>query len=89
MEKILPALILFISNLVFSQSLEGDWQGNLEFQGMSLPTIFHIEKIDDDYKATMDSPNQNAYGIPIDEVTFENNTLTLTQRFICFFSYEW
>ena len=44
MEKILPALLLFISNLVFSQSLEGDWQGNLEFQGMSLPTIFHIEK---------------------------------------------
>jgi len=80
MEKILPALLLFLSNLIFSQSLEGDWQGNLEFQGTSLPTIFHIEKIDDAYKATMDSPNQNAYGIPIDEVTFENKTLILTQK---------
>ncbi|MDR6301560.1 alpha/beta hydrolase family protein [Mesonia maritima] len=80
MEKLLPLLLLFILNSGFSQNIEGNWKGNLEFQGTTLPTIFHIEKVEDNYKATMDSPNQNAFGIPIDEVKFENQTLTLTQK---------
>ncbi len=80
MEKLLPLLLLFVLNSGFSQNIEGDWKGNLKFQGATLATIFHIEKVEDDYKATMDSPQQNAYGIAIDKVEFTNNQLTLTQN---------
>ncbi|MAN26063.1 MULTISPECIES: alpha/beta hydrolase family protein [Mesonia] len=80
MKKLLPLLLLMVLHLGFSQNLAGDWKGNLVFQGTTLPTIFHIEKAEDHYQATMDSPHQNAYGIPIDKVEFSNKQLTLTQQ---------
>ncbi|SHI95294.1 hypothetical protein SAMN04488096_10661 [Mesonia phycicola] len=81
MKKILLLLFL-VTNLCIAQTIEGDWYGELSIQNTKLPTVFHINKIDTDFSATMDSPSQNAYGIPLDSVSFIQNKLTITQKSI-------
>jgi len=78
MKKLIIILsFIFMSNFTFSQEITGDWHGLLKAQGMSLRLIFHIENIEGAYKATMDSPDQGANGIPVTSVTLENDQLTL------------
>lgn len=72
-------LLLFIgfNSVITSQNISGDWEGNLAVSGMELPLVFHIEYHENKYSATMDSPAQQAFGIPVDEISFENNSLNL------------
>ena len=52
-----------------SEKIIGDWSGNLEVPGMKLPLVFHLFLDDDgDLVATMDSPNQGAFGIAATKV---------------------
>lgn len=50
--------------------LIGDWQGKLNTGAISLRLVFHI-KADTSGRlsATMDSPDQSAYGLPVGDVT--------------------
>lgn len=69
---------LFISfQSLFSQEIEGSWEGSLSIQGTQLPLVFNIQKNDNLYKTTLDSPMQSAKGIPIAETTFVNNELQI------------
>ena len=45
-----------------SNAQTGTWSGKLDVQGMKLSLVFHL----DGDKPAMDSPDQGAYGIPID-----------------------
>ncbi|MCY4781241.1 S9 family peptidase [Sphingobacterium sp. UT-1RO-CII-1] len=58
--------------------LKGDWKGTLSVQGVSLELIFHINDVDGGYEATMDVPMQGASGIPVSEVLFADDQLTLS-----------
>lgn len=71
-------LICFLSTVAFSQKIEGVWHGALSVQGMKLRLDFNISKKDSGYVATMDSPDQSAFGIPMTAATFLNNQLELT-----------
>jgi dipeptidyl aminopeptidase/acylaminoacyl peptidase len=73
----LIALSILIVIYSFSQDISGTWNGTLKVQGISLRVVFHIEKENAVYKATMDSPDQGAKGIPMSAASFENNKLTL------------
>lgn len=53
------------------------WNGLIEIQGMSLPVVFNVEEKDGALAATMDSPEQGAFGIPTDAATFEDGKLTI------------
>ena len=53
------------------------WNGLIEIQGMSLPVVFNVEEKDGALVATMDSPEQGAFGIPTDAATFEDGKLTI------------
>lgn len=77
--KKLTFLLLFFFAIasVTAQNISGDWEGALDVQGTSLPLVFHFTKTDNRYTATMDSPLQQAFGFPVDEISFENNTLNL------------
>lgn len=68
-------IILFGLN---AQSITGDWSGILEVQGTTLPLNFHISKTDEGYISTIDSPKQNAMGLPTTSATFKNNELIIT-----------
>jgi dipeptidyl aminopeptidase/acylaminoacyl peptidase len=73
-------LILFLSilSMTQAQTLKGDWSGKLNAMGQELPLIFHFSGEDDNITATMDSPAQGATGIPVDEVTLEDNKMSLS-----------
>jgi len=60
-----------------AQDITGQWDGKLSVQGMSLKLVLHINKTDDGYTSTMDSPYQGAFGRPIATTTFDGSKLTL------------
>ncbi|HKE30150.1 MAG TPA: hypothetical protein VKD65_00380, partial [Candidatus Angelobacter sp.] len=55
----------------------GDWLGTLEVGATRLRIIFHISKSSDGLKATIDSPDQNASGLPVSSVQLSGSSLTL------------
>ena len=60
-----------------AEDITGQWNGLVKFQGIELRVILHITKDDTGYAATMDSPDQNAMGIPVTGTSFENNILKI------------
>ncbi|MDR0438112.1 MAG: TonB-dependent receptor [Bacteroidales bacterium] len=78
MKKILlSSIALFSVFIMKSQDITGTWNGTLSVQGHNLRIVFHISKDGDTYKATMDSPDQGANGLPVSSVTFEDNKIKM------------
>lgn len=77
MKKIMVVFLLAISNLVSAQNVLGDWNGAIEVQGMQLRLVFHIIEDGENLKATMDSPDQGANGIPVQKVVLDGKELTI------------
>ncbi|MCE3295945.1 MAG: alpha/beta hydrolase [Crocinitomicaceae bacterium] len=64
-------VFLFTGYFLFSQkSICGDWVGHLETQGSRLKIVFHITSQKNVLSGTMDSPDQGAYGLNMNSVTF-------------------
>ena len=83
MKKIIIISILFFLTFSgFSQDITGDWGGKLKVQGIQLRIVFHITEKNGRYGATMDSPDQGAYNLPVDSIRYsgiynsEKNTIT-------------
>lgn len=55
----------------------GDWEGTISVQDTSMKVIFHIKYDGESLSATMDSPDQNAFGLKIDEVSFTEGVLKM------------
>ncbi len=56
----------------------GDWLGALNAGGATLRIVFHIEAAEGGgYTSSLDSPDQGAFGIPINQTTYEAGVLTL------------
>src|SRR5690554_6287768 len=81
MKKIAVILaIVFGTASLHAQKQEGilgQWDGVLTIQGVSLQLIFHISKAENGYVATMDSPDQGAFGIPVSTAEFDGQNLLL------------
>lgn len=78
-KKLLLSFVLALLALsLSSQGIEGVWSGKLNVMNKELTIVFNIDKTEVGYSATMDSPDQGAYGIPSDEVSFDNNTLNIS-----------
>ena len=78
MKKIITFILVFCSILtVFSQDITGTWNGILKVQGMQLSLVFHINKTENGFSSTMDSPDQKAFGIPVTTTNFENLKLKI------------
>lgn len=61
----------------------GTWEGKLVTPGGSLRVVFHVaSQPDGSLKATMDSPDQGATGIPVNRAAAETNTLRLESQMI-------
>ncbi|MDQ6470998.1 alpha/beta fold hydrolase [Flavobacterium sp. LHD-80] len=71
---IITALISFIMN---GQEITGQWNGLLKVPGTQLRLVFHVNKTETGYSATMDSPDQKVTGIPMEKAVFENSVLKL------------
>ncbi len=78
MKKIKLLLLALVAPfLVSAQQITGDWYGLLKVQGMEMRLVFHITEAEGIYSATMDSPEQKAFGIPINSVSFHEGQLDL------------
>ncbi|GAA4969177.1 S9 family peptidase [Algibacter aquimarinus] len=77
--KFSSAFFLFVCATlqIGAQEITGSWEGKLSVQGTEVPLVFDIKKDADTYSSTMDSPSQGATGIPMDETTFVDNTITI------------
>jgi fermentation-respiration switch protein FrsA (DUF1100 family) len=53
----------------------GDWAGSLNTGAVALRLVLHITRAPAGLAATVDSPDQNARGIPVTSVTLDGSTL--------------
>jgi alpha/beta superfamily hydrolase len=78
MKKLITFIFIFGAiSAVFSQEVRGTWNGILKVQGMQLSLVFHVNKTENGFSSTMDSPDQKAFGIPVTKTNFENSKLTI------------
>ncbi len=71
---LLPCLLV-ASPATAQQDVTGDWFGTLDVGPMALRIALHIQPSDGGYSATLDSPDQGASGIPLDEILYEEGRL--------------
>jgi pimeloyl-ACP methyl ester carboxylesterase len=73
------ATFVSLAELVQTEgNIVGNWMGTLKFSAGELRVVFRITKTEDGlFIAFTDSPDQQAYDIPVDEVVFENHNVRL------------
>jgi uncharacterized protein len=77
----LAALAAITTLSAQAQVIVGDWQGALKVGEAELHLVVHIAKADNGgLKATMDSPNQGAKGIPISSISLKDSKLIFTSE---------
>ena len=75
---IILAFIVGTTSLSFAQDIVGDWNGKLKIGEAELRLVLHITKAGDgSLKATLDSIDQGANGIPVNAVTLKDSQLNL------------
>ncbi len=76
---LLSIIIVFVSLNGFSQTdksaIQGTWQGILKVSGFELHIVFNVSDSAGTLSATLDSPDQNAYGIKVDSTEFQNDSV--------------
>lgn len=78
MKKLFYSLIVIMLSLFSNaQDITGQWYGMLKAPSGQLRLVFQIGKEGDLYHATMDSPDQNAFGFKATSVQFEMSELTI------------
>jgi len=65
---------------VQTSDIDGAWSGAIAVGEMKLRVVFHIVNTQDGLKATMDSPDQGAKGIPVTTVTRDGATLKIEMK---------
>ncbi|REG92111.1 alpha/beta hydrolase family protein [Algoriphagus antarcticus] len=70
-------LSFLLSIFSFAQDVTGKWNGALKVQGIELRLVFNVKQTESGFSATMDSPDQGAFGIPATSTSFENGTLKI------------
>ncbi len=73
----LAIAIFSVVTSVFAQDITGNWYGKLEIPQQKIRINFSISKDNNTYKATMDSPDQNAFEIPTDTTIYKNKKLEI------------
>ena len=70
--------IMMASGSLFAQDITGTWTGVLSIPQGTLTVNFNISSSDDGYTSTLDSPDQNAFGIPTDSTVYKKPELKIT-----------
>ena len=73
MKRLLTIVTPLFSVASLSNAQTGNWAGQLEVQGMNLTVVFHL----DGEEPSMDSPDQAAFGIPIQVERTELGKITI------------
>ncbi|MEJ2596495.1 MAG: hypothetical protein P8100_15520 [bacterium] len=83
MKKLSVLFVLLLAVITVSaQDITGKWSGKLSFTGpdstnQELRVNFNISATEDGFSSTLDSPDQDAYGIPVDSTIYAKPELTI------------
>jgi hypothetical protein len=78
MKKVKLIIILLLAfGALYAQDIQGTWNGVLTTPNGRLRVNFNITASEDGFTSTLDSPDQNAYGIPVDSTFFRSPELTI------------
>ena len=80
MRRFLLSLFLLLPFVVSAQSLRGDWSGKLSLPMGKLRMVIHLSEEAGRWSATLDSPDQGAYGLHADEVHVSGDSLRIELR---------
>src|SRR5208283_306423 len=73
------AFIALAAGASHAQNIAGDWQGTLKAGGAELRLVLHVAKnTDGSLKATLDSVDQGANGIPVTPISLKDSKLSFT-----------
>ena len=76
-------LTLTMAGAMHAQEVAGDWQGTLKVANGDLRLVLHVSKGEGGgITAVLDSPEQDAFGIPVSDISFENSTLIFNSEAI-------
>lgn len=70
-------VLCLTTTVAMAQNIDGQWNGALDINGSKLRIVFNISTQSEQKAATMDSPDQQAYGIKADSVTFRDSSLVI------------
>lgn len=74
----IAAIAPLIPYALHAEDIAGDWHGTVKAGGADLRLVLHIAKADNGgWKATLDSVDQGANGIPVTSVTLQDSNLKL------------
>ncbi|MCW8092746.1 alpha/beta hydrolase family protein [Alteromonas sp. ASW11-130] len=78
MFRVLTIFLFMCNGVLASETFNGKWQGELYInKQLTLPLVFHLNTLSDTPSASIDSPQQRAYGIPVSRVEIKGNTIFL------------
>lgn len=83
MRKIIVILILicaYIFTFAQKNNITGNWGGYLHIGNDSLKVVLVLQTVDDSLCACLDSPDQYVTDVPIDKVSFHNDTLKFSSK---------
>ncbi len=75
MKYVYVILLLITFSSGFSQDITGDWFGLGNFGGTELRITMHINGEGSGYSGTLDSPDQDASGMPMDSLVIADNSV--------------
>ncbi|WP_339924677.1 alpha/beta fold hydrolase [uncultured Cyclobacterium sp.] len=74
---LIAVLFFTAASIGYSQTIEGTWEGELDLGLQKLPLVFNFETATDGWKGSLDSPQQNAFGIPLTSILFDGTLISL------------
>jgi len=78
MKRTLSVFVFLLAVFTLSaQDISGKWSGKLVLPQGDLRVDFNISSTDDGYTSTLDSPDQNAFGIAVDTTIFAAPEVTI------------
>lgn len=87
MKKYLFSLLAFVAltcqaQILPTTALLGSWSGKLKVGSMSLTIVLHLEQADGNIKASLDSPDQGAKGIPASKEFLSDDSVAVKVEMI-------
>src|ERR1700687_4380175 len=70
--------VFWLASGASAQNVAGDWKGTLKVGPGELRLVLHISGAGDGLKATLDSIDQAAAGIPVSSISLRNSKLSFT-----------
>lgn len=76
-KTLLITTLALISLALGAEGIEGQWNGMLDIYGTKLRLVVHFAETDSGLVATVDSPDQGAFGMEADSASFEDGTVEI------------